>query len=42
MNAYGAVNVQIPIFLTSALVGGVVIFTARPLYPRERTPVPTG
>jgi hypothetical protein len=38
MKAYGGVDVQIHIFLTSALAGGVVSFTFRPLYLRERAP----
>jgi hypothetical protein len=37
MKAYGGVDVQIHIFLTSALAG-VLSFTPLPLYPRERAP----
>jgi hypothetical protein len=36
MKAYGGVDVLIHIFLTSALVS----FTLRPLYTRERAPLP--
>jgi hypothetical protein len=36
MRAYGGVDVQIHIFLTSAQVGGKYSFTPRPLYPGER------
>jgi hypothetical protein len=39
MKAYGGLDVYIRIFSTSALVGGVVSFTPRPLYiPGERAP----
>jgi hypothetical protein len=40
MKAYGVVDVQIHIFLTSALLGGEwMSFTARPLYPRGKNPL---
>jgi hypothetical protein len=38
MKTYGGVDVQIRIFLTPALVGGVVTFTPLQLYPREKAP----
>jgi hypothetical protein len=40
MKMYGAVNVYIHIFLTSALVGGKwsASFTPRPLYPGGKNP----
>jgi hypothetical protein len=39
MKAYRGEKVQLHSFLTSALDGAN--FTSQPLYPRERTPVPT-
>jgi hypothetical protein len=41
MKTYGGVDVQIRIFLTSALAGGVS-FTPRPLYPEKEAPIPIG
>jgi hypothetical protein len=38
MKMYGGVDVWTHAFLTSALVGGVVSFMTRPLYPGERAP----
>jgi hypothetical protein len=38
MKAYGGVDVEIDVFLISALVGGVVSFTPRPLYPQGKSP----
>jgi hypothetical protein len=38
MKAYGGVDVQIQIFFTSALAGGVVSFTPRPFYPQGESP----
>jgi hypothetical protein len=37
MKAYGGVDVQIHVFLTLALVGGVVSFTPLKLYPRGKS-----
>jgi hypothetical protein len=39
VKTYGGVNVQILIFLTSALVAGEWSFTPRPLYPRGKSPL---
>jgi hypothetical protein len=36
MKAYERVDIYIPVFFASALVGGVVSFAPRPLYPGER------
>jgi hypothetical protein len=38
MKAYEGVDVEIHILSISALAGGVVSFTPRPLYPGERVP----
>jgi hypothetical protein len=38
MKTYGVVDVWINVFLTSALVGGVVSFTPLPLIPRGKSP----
>jgi hypothetical protein len=38
MEMYEGVEVYSHTFLTSALEGGVVNFTPRPLYPQEKTP----
>jgi hypothetical protein len=35
--AYGGVDVCIHVFMTSALVRGVVTFTPQPLYPRGKS-----
>jgi hypothetical protein len=37
MKVHGGGDVQSQIFLTSALVGGVISFTPRPLYPRRKS-----
>jgi hypothetical protein len=36
MKTYGEVVVKLYVFLTSALVGGVVSFTSQPLYHRGK------
>jgi hypothetical protein len=38
MKAYDGVDVELQIFLTSALAGGVVSFTPRSLYFRGKSP----
>jgi hypothetical protein len=37
MKTYGGVDVQIHVFFTSALLGGVVSFTLLPLYLRGKS-----